>query len=207
MAHLTATQLADELNLSKGRISQYVSEGKLDGCFEGTGRQRRFDLKKVAKALGKRLDPGQLMGNGAGTQEVLEKHEPGQEATPRPRSGAGAQQLPEHDDDRYKMARTLKAEEEARRLRKQNAVEDGAYVLASEAALQSKRLIGQEIAEFESVMRDGARRIADELGVDFKEARTILVKTWRAHRARRAEKLQGEAAAARLTDDETASDI
>lgn len=199
MAHLTATQLAAELNVSKGRISQYVSEGKLDGCFEGDGRQRRFDLKKVAAALGRRLDQGQLMGNGAETRGALEGI--GGDG------GAGARKLSDGDDDRYKLARTLKAEEEARRIRKQNAVDERSYVLKSEAALQTRRLVGQEVAEFESVMRDGARRIADELKVDFKTARTILVQTWRSHRARRAEKLDEAAGQARMNDAEKAADI
>ena len=147
MAHLTATALAEQLNVSKGRVSQYVSEGKLDGCFEGAGRQRRFDLGKVAKALGKRLDQGQLMGNGSATQKALDEIDEGNSARPVLRSGAGAgagagaEMLPEGDDGRYKMARTLKAEEEARRIRRQNAVDDGTYVLASEVALQTRRLV------------------------------------------------------------------
>ena len=57
---MNATQLATELGITKGRVSQYVSEGKLDGCFTGDGRARRFDVGKVRAALDQRLDPGQM---------------------------------------------------------------------------------------------------------------------------------------------------
>ena len=70
MELLTATQLAKKLDVTRGRISQYVSAGKLDGCFSGSGRQRRFDLDKVKAALQHRLDPGQMMGNGAVTKKA-----------------------------------------------------------------------------------------------------------------------------------------
>ena len=71
MTLLNSGDLAKALNVSKGRVSQYVSEGKLAGCFTGDGRARRFDLGKAATALGRQLDPGQMMGNGAGTRAAI----------------------------------------------------------------------------------------------------------------------------------------
>lgn len=68
---ITASELAKTLGISRQRVHQYVQAGKLDGCFSGAGSLRRFDLAKSAEALGKRLDPGQLMGNGAATKAVL----------------------------------------------------------------------------------------------------------------------------------------
>ena len=35
---MNSTQLAQELGISKGRVSQYVAQGKLDGCFSGEGK-------------------------------------------------------------------------------------------------------------------------------------------------------------------------
>lgn len=59
----------------------------------------------------------------------------------------------------------------------------------------------------EAALRDGARKVADELGVDFKCARRLLVDVWRAHRATRAAALAGQAEAADMADDETAADV
>jgi len=62
-------------------------------------------------------------------------------------------------------------------------------VLVSEAAQQTTRLISREIQAMEAVLQAGARAIADRLGVDCREARTILVATWRSHRAKRSDEL------------------
>ncbi|WP_233252530.1 hypothetical protein [Maritimibacter sp. 55A14] len=205
---LTATALAQQLNLSKGRISQYVAEGKLDGCFEGSGRQRRFDLEKVADALGRKLDPGQMMGNGATTQKALQGLDGSEAAKPAGKKHpGGATRLADDDGDGYQLARTLKAQEEARRLRRQNAEAEGRFVLASEVSLQVQKMIGQEVAEFETLLREAARRLADDHALDFKTVRKTLIDMWRAHRAGRAGKLGAVAKTAEMTAKEKDADI
>lgn len=205
---LNATDLARELGVTKPAVTHWVNGGKLDGCFSGTGRARRFDLAKVAERLQRTLHPGQLLGNGAQTKRALRQIAvDADDDAPPARPLREAAPLPETDPDRYELARIQKVEEEARRLRRQNAEAEGAYVLASEAALQTTRLVAQEIAEFETVLRDGARKIADELHVDFKSARQILMQTWRAHRATRTTALSARADEACLTDAERAEDI
>jgi hypothetical protein len=206
MTQLNLTELAKQLSVSKGRVSQYVKAGKLDGCFDGEGRQRRFDVQKCATALGKRLDPGQMMGNGSGTQKAITTITEDGTLVPSEHP-AGAAKLPSEDDDAYKMARTQIAMEDARTKRRNNAVGEGTYVLASEVAHQTRKQIAQEVAEFESVLRDGARRIADELGVDFKEARAILIDMWRSHRERRTKMLEVAAGKAEATEEEKEADI
>jgi hypothetical protein len=226
MRQLSSSELADTLKVSRGRVSQYVSEGKLAGCFEGDGRARRFDLVKVAQALGRTLDPGQMMGNGAQTRQALrdlateDSESAGQDeaqmlaplrSAGKPAAMRGGQaddsELSMRDPDRYEMARTLKAEEEARKLRRQNEEAEGQYVLASAVAQQTTRLIGREVQALEAVLQAGARAVADRLGVDYRAARSILVEVWREHRARRATELGAEAAVASLSPDEAAGDI
>ena len=81
-------------------------------------------------------------------------------------------------------------------------------MLASVVANETMRQMAQEIAQIESsVIRTGARRIADELGVDFREARVILTEVWREYRTGRAAVKAEEAEAAELTDDEQAEDF
>ncbi|MCD1621162.1 hypothetical protein K7H20_24620, partial [Salipiger manganoxidans] len=69
------------------------------------------------------------------------------------------------------------------------------------------RALAQEVAEFEGVMRRAARAIADQLGVDFKEARKILIDTWREHRRARAEVLAQQAASAGFDPEEREADF
>ena len=81
-------------------------------------------------------------------------------------------------------------------------------MLASVVANETMRQMAQEIAQIESsVIRTGARRIADELGVDFREARVILTEVWREYRTGRAAVKAEEAESADLTDDEQAEDF
>ena len=204
---LTGAELGREMGVDRSRVSQWVREGKLAGCYAGEGRARRFDLARCREALGRNLDRSQMLGNGAATKRALERtgEEPRQEAGRE--AGAGATGLPSRDPDRYELARTLKAEEEARRLRRQNLVEEKSFLLASETELEVRRLIGREVAEFETVIRDGARAVADRLGVDYREARAILLETWRAHRGARSATLSAEAEGATMTAAEIAADV
>ncbi len=199
MSGINASQLASEFGVSKGAVSQWVSSGKLDGCFDGAGRQRRFDVSKCAVALNKNIDAGQRLGNAAKTLKPTQ-----QQSKPKLKESA---RIPADDPSVYEMARTQKAIEEARKLKRGNAEAEGLYVLASEVGRQVSKQIGQEVAEFETVMRDGARKVADQLGVDFKVVRKILVDQWRIHRKVRVKKLDAAAATAEMTDGERSENI
>ncbi len=165
MTGIRASELAGKLGLSRGRISQLVRDGVFDGCFRGSGRDRRFDLDKCAAAYHK-LDPGQRLGNGAKTQKAIARIAAETSAD----SGNGARA-------------------------------DGSDPLPGGARLN------QLTAEVESVLREGARRVADDLGVDFREVRKILMDQWRGHRERRSGTLSREALEAGLSGTEREADI
>ncbi|MBW4984125.1 hypothetical protein KZZ07_16400 [Mameliella sp. CS4] len=209
MSGLTATQLATKLDLSKGRISQLVTEGKLDGCYKGDGRSRRFDLAACANALNRKLDPGQLMGNGARTRQALREIEETDSPVEAPQDMPERDSAPLRTTDqaRYEMARTLKAEEEARKLRRLNAQDDGTLVLAEQAGREARRALAAELAQFENVLRNAARAVADKMGVDFKTARQIMIDVWREHRSARAQQLDQEAEAAEMAPEEQDADF
>ena len=211
MTLLNATDLSTTLGVSKARVSQYVSEGKLDGCFTGEGRKRRFDLGKCASALGRNLDKGQLLGNGSQTRLTLAKLSD-DDTTNTPPATLKAQRtdgrLAADDPDEYTLIRTQIQQEELRRKRRDNAEAEGRFVLASAVEQQVKQVLAQMISEVEAtVIRDGARAIADQLGVDFKKARKILLDTWRAHRKDRSEALTRKSAEASAEAAETEADI
>lgn len=212
---VSTVRLAEMLGVTRGRISQLVGEGKLDGCYQGLGRARRFDPIASARALGHRIDPGQRLGNGAPTQAAagrILQMVPAESPSPPPEpAGAGPgggpsppsgpPGPPAAEPSGYELARAVKAQEEARRLRRLNAEAEGQYVLADEVARQVQRQIGREIAEVESFLRDAARRIADRHGLDFRTVRAELRDQWRSHRGARAD------AATTLADTAVASDV
>ena len=205
MADLNATELANRLGVSKARISQYMSSGKLEGCYSGEGRARRFDAAKVGAALGKRLDLGQMTGNGAGTRKALREMAADSGDTDQPDKGAknrGSDVLPPSDPDRLELATIQIKEEEARRRRRDNARDEGLWVLAEEVQRHTARLLANEVGQFDTILRDGARAVADALGVDARQVRRILTDQWREHRARRSDQLAQQATQARMTETE-----
>ena len=206
---ITAAELAKNLGISRQRVHQYVQAGKLDGCFSGDGPLRRFDLAKSAEALGKRLDPGQLMGNGAATKAAIrDLSAASTTATADDLAAPSEMRVPASiDPDSYEAVRIQKAQEETRRLRRINAESEGRYVLATEAAGATKRLLAQEIARFEMALKNGSRMTADKLGVDFKTVRQIMMEAWRSHRTERSAALEIEAGRAEPTEAELAEDI
>lgn len=210
MQTLNATELAARLKLSKGRISQLVSEGRLDGCFSGDGRSRRYDPDLVAQRLRGSLDQGQALGNGAKTSAAISEmlaaipaDDPVSRVALKPSDGA----LPDDDNDGYRMARQAKLAEEVRRIRRQNELDEGTMVLVGEVERQVGRVLRQEIAQVEEALRTGARAVADRLGVDFRAVRQILLEVWRAQRQTRSDVLGGMADEAGPTETETAADI
>lgn len=205
MPDLNATELALKLDVSKARISQYVSSGKLDGCYVGDGRARRFDLGLVAAALGKNLDLGQMTGNGLHTRRALRAVMGNDAPSAPPRRPDG--ELSRADPDRLELATLQIKEEEARRRRRDNERDEGRWVLAQEVERHTARAMAQEVARFELVLRDGARLIADRLGVDYRTARAALMETWRDHRGRRAPQLADAAGDAAMTDDEREANV
>lgn len=211
MQTLNATELAARLNLSKGRISQLVGEGRLDGCFSGDGRSRRYDPEMVAQKLKGSLDQGQALGNGAKTSAAIasvlasESAEAPQTKAPASKPSDGA--LADDDSDGYRMARQAKLSEEVRRIRRQNELDEGTMVLVSEVERQVAKVLRQEIAQVEEVLRTGARAIADKLGVDFRAVRQILLEVWRSQRSSRSEVLNDQADAAAPTEAEKTADI
>ena len=205
MSGLTTTQLAERLDLTKGRISQLVKSGQLDGCYHGEGRNRRFDLAKAAEKLKRNLDPGQMLGNGAKTKKQIDAAR--NEAPADRPAPSGASVLPDTDLSRYELARIQSAEEDVRRKRRESAAAEGTMVLVSEVQHQIGRLMSQEIAEFEAVMREASIVLADTYGLEARAIRQVLIEEWRKHRAARRDALQDEAQGAKLSDAEKAADI
>lgn len=204
MPHLNTTELAARLGVSKGRVSQWVTEGKLRGAFTGDGRNRRFDLDKVNIALGRTLDVAQGLGNGRKTLTAI-----GAIEAPPPADDA--------DDDttgmdvdvkrQYDIARAMQKTEQARAARYENDQRDGTLVLASEVQAQVLAQIGQELAQIDSFIRQASATLAEALGAQRQQVRAILLAEWRRHRGERAAAAAMRADAAKASPAERAADF
>lgn len=212
MTLLTTSELAAALGVTPGRISQYVSEGKLSGCFIGEARRRRFDLDKCASALGRKLDGARSLAVGSSARRVADDLQAAslpldRAATPASREDPIAPAPGGDDLRRYEVARAQLAEEKARAARRDNAVEDGIYVLASAVERASSRLLQAELAQFETVLREASRSIADVFGIDYRSVHKVARDTWRTHRGERTSALLAAADAVELSEVEREADI
>lgn len=182
MTQLSASELAIRLDVSKGRVSQWVTEGKLRGCFSGDGRARRFDLDAVLVALGRNLDTAQALGNGRATLAAI-----GAISDPDPSDDLDEDEgLTNVNKARYDTARTMLIEERARAARYDNAQREGSLVLVSEVEAQVLAQIGLEMAQIESFLRAAAKEVAAATGADARKVRAALTAAWRRHRGERA---------------------
>lgn len=200
---VNGSELARLFDRSKAAVSQWTSSGKLAGCFTGEGRDRLYDVAKCAEALGIRMDAGQRLGNAAGTEQArlrLTQETPDRapETPAQPRTFDG--ELAKGDEDRYRLARILKAEEEARRARRQNAEEEGRFVLRTAMEREISRVLSEEMSAIDALLTAASRTVADEIGADAKVVRRILREAWRAHRAQRSQALASAPSA--LAEDE-----
>ncbi|MFN3646249.1 MAG: excisionase family DNA-binding protein [Gemmobacter sp.] len=204
MPHLSTTDLAAELGVSKGRVSQWVSEGKLRGTFTGDGRARRFDLAAVQVALNRSLDVAQALGNGRQTLERI-----GAISAPPPPAD-DADDTAGMDADikrRYDIARAMRIEEQARAARYDNDQREATLVLASEVQAQVLAQIGQELAQIDGFLRQVSVELAEALGAQRQQVRAILNAAWRRHRGERAAAAAMRADAAKLTAAEQEADF
>lgn len=199
MRHVRASDLAAALGITKGRVSQLVAEGRLDGCFTGEGRDRRFDLERAAQALDRRLDPSQTLGNGAAAfaarRAVLgEGPEPAPEPTPRA------------DDPltRLAAARAENAELDARRKRREEMLAAGRYVLADEVARAQAAAVARALDALERHHLEAVRRLAEAAGHDIRTALAEARDAWRDQRRRLSADFAAAADAATHTEAERA---
>lgn len=204
MSGLSTTELAEEFGVSKGRVSQWVKEGKLRGCFYGDGRNRRFDLNACAIALGRNLDTAQALGNGRKTLNAIGSIE---DPVPHIDDEDDAESISDSVKARYDLARTMRIEEQARAARYQNGLLDGSLVLASEVERNVMAQLGQEIAAFENVIRRCSQAVADEYGLKGSEVRKVMLDVWRSHRKDRSDKANARASKATATQTEKDADF
>jgi excisionase family DNA binding protein len=203
MTELNTTELAVRLGVSKGRVSQWVSEGKLRGCFTGDGRNRRFNLEAVGVALGKTIDIAQGLGNGRKTLQAISAEEIAADEL----TGDELDGLTNAQKARYDAARTMLVEERARAARYDNSQREGTLLLAAEVERQVIAQIGQEMAAFESYIRAAAKVVADANNLSPRAVRQQLLQVWRQHRGERATGAEARAAKAKATTAEKAADF
>lgn len=169
----TKTEFAKIANVSAGRISQYITEGKITAAeMEGFGRNAKIKVPEALAKLSLRIDPGQRLGNGINTNLQIPIIPL---AEPKLPEGTANDQL----DTKLKQAKLLEAEARNRKLAEEENLRRGIYMLAADASSEGSKLVAKVLQMFESGVTDMARDVASTYKLPERDVIHMLRKKFR----------------------------
>lgn len=184
-------------NVSPGRVSQWISEGKIKpSAMVGEGRNAQIKVSVAVQQLRDALDVGQRTGNGIDTNLDLplaapspapaaataSAPTPGPAAAPPPASDPIADAIKSEKLDQIRRANRRQAEEEAAR--------SGRFTDAAEASRQMGALATKMMAVMEGSLAELSTAVAARFEVpqrdvlhllrsEFRKVRAVAAKTFR----------------------------
>ena len=201
-------RFAEIINVSPGRVSQYISEGKLFGpALVGEGRAAKIRVSVARAQLQRRLDIAQRMTNGAAT--LLDGPSA---ATPETMGEAAPVAVPPVDiprntlDEQYKAERLAKIQAENRRIKRDELADRGVYTRSDDARDATKRAVGAVVTGVEGGLTQIAQAIAAKFEVPQRDVVHLLKQEWRGIRASIDEQLRRAAAEMPETIDDASVD-
>lgn len=155
MQTMSKGEFARECNVTPGRVSQWLTEGKIGPeCLEGEGRSARIIVERAKAQIGLRRDVGQSTGNGLKTQLFTPD-------VPADRSGPPAE-MPRRDDVAHQIQ--LEKLDGEKRKNRRDAIEEaqrlGALVPAQSVRAEMAKLARQIDEENGAMLADFASAIA-----------------------------------------------
>lgn len=148
-------EFARLINVSAGRVSQMISEGKIGpDALEGGGRSARIRVQLARQQIADRTDVGQRFGNGLFTQL---------DAPAAPAARAPAPVNPTVDAIAAERLRSLRLANE--RAAEERLAEQGRYVRADLTQAAMNRMAAQLLTIFEGGLADLAADLAAAQGL------------------------------------------
>lgn len=159
-------EFARRINVTPARISQLIAEGKLSGAaLVGEGREQRVVVAEAIRQIRATRDPSQGYGlNGITTR--LDDPPPVTAApgpapsTPTPATPGATEPARDSVEERIKAEKLRQAELTTQRLEREDALSNGLYMRASDAADEASRIAAGMLKIFEGALPDFAGAIA-----------------------------------------------
>lgn len=189
---VTKSQLAQILEVSPGRVSQYIKEGKLNGCLVGEGRSAKIDVAKAMVALNQKIDPGQRLGNGLNTKIEV----PASGTTVVPDSAqepANAAPTGPTIEDRLKHEKLMTAQRANRRQAEDDALRRGQLVPAADARRELQANSTRMMQTFEGMISDMATELSAKFSLPQRDILHAMKQSFTAQRRRAAARAQEQA--------------
>lgn len=150
-------EFAKLLNVSPGRVSQMIAEGKIShDALDGHGRSAKIRVGVAMDQLRRRTDVGQRYGNGAATRLELPIKPPVPE-------GSASLDAPVSDDpigDKMRLEKLREVEFRNREAQRRELASQGVYVVADDVAAGLAKMAGSMVTVFEAALTDFAKAIA-----------------------------------------------
>jgi hypothetical protein len=179
-------------NVSAGRVSQWIAEGKLGpDALEGEGRYAKIRVEIANAQLRANLDIGQQLGNGLGTDLGDEPDE-----DPALPLGAAAKPVPLRNpyDEGIRRERLEDLQRRNRQAAREELAEQGIYTPTVEAQAAMAGLAASILQAFEVGLADQAAGIAARFNLPERDVLHQLQADFRAIRAAAADAARRKAA-------------
>lgn len=184
-------EFAVQRGVSAGRVSQWISEGKIGPeALVGTGQRAKINVPLAVEHLRARLDAGQRFGNGLATNLRLPPQADPAAATAAPRPPAPVVDL---IDERIKRAKLEEVEFRNRRAAEEEQERNGRYMRTSEARAGMVRVAGDMLKLFEGALPEIASAIATRFHAPQRDLLHCLRQEVRGVRSKAAENLKRQA--------------
>ncbi len=188
---VSKSEFAARVNISPGRVSQLISEGKITrDAIDGEGRSAKLYLERALAQFRASRSVGQALGNGAHARTFLVEPEM-QADDPAPaldRSATGRQPpvLPAADPvaDRIQRERLEQERIKTERMRRAEAVAEGRYMASEDVVAQMNQMAATIVRVFEGGITDIATAIAARFELPQRDVFHELQKAFRDVRSR-----------------------
>jgi hypothetical protein len=198
---VSKSQYAVLKNVSPGRVSQWISEGKIEpDALVGEGRSARINVHLADAYLRRKLDIGQRFGNGLSTRLTEPAKPPVATAVDlevEP-SGPIEEQIKREKLEGLQRENRKRAEEEAARA--------GRYVDAQASASEMAKMVARTVAIYDMALPEIADAMSGKFNISQRDVLHFLRAEFRTMRGRAAADLRDAAAEVEPTIDVETAD-
>ena len=197
---VSKSQYAVLKNVTPGRVSQWISEGKIESdALVGEGRGAKIDVVKADAHLRRKLDSKQIAGNGISTRLYT--------STPPQQAPAPAAEMPaptvqpglDPIEEQIKRERLESLQRDNRKKAEDEAARTGRYVSSQASAAQMGRLAASMLEIFEGSLADLAAALSGRFQIPQRDVLHLLRSEFRGIRSRAAVGMKEAALAAPAT--------
>lgn len=203
MQTVTKGEFARLINVTPGRVSQYIAEGKIGGdALAGEGRSARIVVDVARAQLRRTLDVSQMIGNGVTTRLSAGEAAPATAAVTEPPATLPRADLVA-DQIRIEQLRAIRAKN--RREEEEARAREGIYSRTADVRAGYRRITARVLSLFEGGLATMASEIASRFEAPQRDVLHLMRTEMRKIRAAAATEAQGAAARLAGTEDDAAS--